>query len=409
MNHTGNTNFIIYPDTSITTTGSAPVIKIEVDTLKLDVEKPVIKTIPEIPRRFKRTNTTIKSKEKIFIPSSEDSVQFNLISRSIKGQGVIQNTVVNDFLYPVLRGDKQWISSVVDSQVDSTQVTSLKSERVELQPDSTIVSDRDFVVFDSLDRETDVDSFIISKSEEEILPPPKPKGGKDTIEVLASQEKLVILQNHSKDVVTGLLILSVAIVGVIRMTNNKYLRELFSSVLFGQYARKIQKTTNVRNQKAAFVLNALFLFNASIFIYQFVSYYKINTPVNQSLLLIPLSMGIVFSFGLIKGMLYLFVGFVFGSEKETRDYLFFSVLHNKIFALIILPVILVVPYIERQMLPILFNIGFGSFILLYFMQLFRGITIILKNTASLFYLFLYLCALEILPLIIMYSILISWA
>ena len=213
-------------------------------------------------------------------------------------------------------------------------------------------------------------------------------------------------KNLDKDILSGLLLLAVAITGFLRFTNYKYLRELFSALIFSQNARKMQKTVNLHYRTPAFILNGLFLFNTSIFLYQIINYYHLKTIFNQSLLLIPAFMLLIIAFGMSKVALYRFVGYVFETKLDTKEYLFFNFLNNKIFAIAILPIIIVVPYIEVEIVPILFKIGGVIFVSLYFTQLFRGFTIILKNVASLFYMFLYLCALENLPLIIIYNILI---
>ncbi|MGQ1785206.1 MULTISPECIES: DUF4271 domain-containing protein [unclassified Saccharicrinis] len=372
-----------------------------VNQVKVDAPKGVAE-IPEVPKRFQKPKQNIKPKEVVFIPSAKDSIEFNLKTRITEGEGVLTNTVVRDFLEPIPRSDKQWIAGettqgIADYQVSPDEIKTVGTDRAQVSRPAVIQRDTSVSLstINSKKLTTDSSSVLINQPASQMA------------ETVAENidHKFFKESDYAKDVLTGLLILSVAITGVIRLTNFKFMRELFSSVVFGQFARKMLKTESLRNQKAAFALNALFLFNAALFIYEYVSYNQINVLNSNGLLIIPIAMAVVLGFGLIKGLLYRFVAYVFECKQKTGEYIFYARLHDKIFGLVILPVILVIPYIDESMVPMLLNLGIGVFVLLYLIQLFRGLTIILKNVASLFYMFLYLCALEILPLVIMYNIL----
>jgi hypothetical protein len=391
----------------------ATVIKITDKTLKLNIERPEVKSIPEIPRKFQQRikPASVRVRQKEFVPSPTDSVEFNLLTKKEVSGGILQNTVVDNFLEPLPRSDQEWIISQAIPETSPIIKQKQKSEQIDSAFEEAALKDTvrvlpDSIIVDSTTKILTVDT--IQPVKDSIGDHSVVSGRQEMIEeIKVGESEKGFLQSGQKDILTGLLLISVAIVGVIRMTNYKYVREVFYALMFVQAARKMQKTINLRHQKTAFTLNFLFLFNASIFIYQFIAFYDINTIVGQSLLLIPLIIGILMCYALIKRLLYRFVGFVFDCQEDTGAYLFHGLISNKVFGLLIAPIIVVIPYIEAQVLPILFNIGIIGFIILYILQIFRGIGIILKNPASLFYLFLYLCALEILPLIIIYHILVN--
>ncbi len=377
----------------------------EKDSIGIKVERPVILAIPETPGRFLPSARKKKEKKiKLFSPSKKDSVEFNLIERPKENEGFLQGNLVKDYLNPLATDNAAWFidgSSAVPeievADVRESEISNQDSLRVNEIVQDSIVAKQDFVV-DSLS--SHVDSLTIEKKE-------GVNGGTEQLFEVELTGEEGFLKNSDKDILSGMLLVSVAIVGLLRMTNYKYLRELFSAVVFGQNARKMKETVNLRNKKHAIILNFLFLFNSSIFAYQFISYYNIHTIFGNRLLIIPLIMGVLLTFGVLKSILYKFVAFVFEKEKQTSEYLFYTFLHNKVFSLVILPIALIIPYIDQEVLPMLFKLGFALFALMYLLQILRGIAIILNNVASLFYLFLYLCALEILPLVIMYKILIN--
>ncbi|GAF05384.1 DUF4271 domain-containing protein [Saccharicrinis fermentans] len=396
-------HIILYQDSAKV---NSKTISIEIPTenqVKVDAPQTVAE-IPAVPKRFQKTQKTNQPSKKIFIPSVEDSIAFNLKTRVRQEQGILSNTVVRDFLDPMPQSNKLWVMPGVrrDSVTYQVSVTESKLADEDVTTDNTVsVSQADslkpLAIADTIMQEHDVVSGERIDQKELVT----------ETAVRETEHQFFREKGYAKDVLTGLLILSVTIAGVIRLANYRYMRELFSSVIFSQFARKMIKSESLRNQKAAFALSGLFLFNTSLFIYEYVSYHQVSTILNKGLLLIPLAMAVIFGFGLVKGLLYRLVAYVFDCKSETSEYIFYMRLHDKIFGLVMIPVILVIPYIDVSGLPALFNFGIGIYVLLYLVQLFRGFAIILKNVASLFYMFLYLCALEILPLIIMYNILID--
>jgi hypothetical protein len=77
---------------------------------------------------------------------------------------------------------------------------------------------------------------------------------------------------------------------------------------------------------------------------------------------------------------------------------------GQMFAIAILPVICLIPFVKETLQMNLVHIGAGIFIIMYLMQIGRGIKIILKETLSLYYIFLYLCGLEILSLLVIMKV-----
>jgi len=116
---------------------------------------------------------------------------------------------------------------------------------------------------------------------------------------------------------------------------------------------------------------------------------------------------ILIVYDVIKGLLYRITGFVFETSFLTGEYLFNASMLSKVFAILLLPIISVIPFVNIWIVPNLIKLGVGMFIVLYIWQLFRGMKIFFQNTFSVFYMFLYFCALEILPLVILYKILFS--
>ncbi len=407
-----NWEYIAYQDSTSDSNSKSSVINTDAQNLK--VNKPQLLTIPETPKRFTkaRQKTKVITKPQSFVPTPEDSIIFNLKTRKTESN-IFKQTIVYDYLNPIPLSDRTWLNinnEATQNTVDTSFIVTNRISEDTLATDQETklesIAETNLSNKDTIEdgHQVRVDPSHVNDIVQYHLPEKK-----DSTQTQIEISKILPFEenkNLDKDILSGLLLLAVAITGFLRFTNYKYLRELFSALIFSQNARKMQKTVNLHYRTPAFILNGLFLFNTSIFLYQIINYYHLKTIFNQSLLLIPAFMLLIIAFGMTKLALYRFVSYVFETKLDTKKYLFFYFLNNKIFAIAILPIIIVVPYIELEIVPILFKIGGVIFVSLYFMQLFRGLTIILKNVASLFYMFLYLCALEILPLIIIYNILI---
>ncbi len=380
---------------------------------QLNLPKPELQAIPETRRdSIPKPRFVKKVVVHNYLPTPEDSLLFNLIGTEENHSSPVGNNLAKDFLYPIQLSDKEWIghyTAVERDSVSSMVFSSESEENTKLpetdSPKQDSITSANVVLRDSLVTVSKQDT-IPYKSQDAL-------GNADSLQTtIQAKEHKDKFSNHfisgtQKDVISGLLIFSVAIVGFLRMANFKYLRELFSAVIFSQDARKMQKGVNLRNQMHSYVLNGLYLFNTSIFIYEILLYYKVKSIFEDDLWFIPVLMGGILVYDLLKIILYKFIAFVFEVEEQSKEYIYYSQLYSKIFGLVILPLVLVIPYIDIEVVPVLIKIGVGIFILLYLMQIFRGLTIILKDLYSLFYMFLYLCALEILPLIVVFKIIIN--
>jgi hypothetical protein len=102
---------------------------------------------------------------------------------------------------------------------------------------------------------------------------------------------------------------------------------------------------------------------------------------------------------------YRLVGKIFDTSDAISRYLSSASATSKAFAVILLPIIVLFPFSEPPLQEALIKTGLGLFIALYLIQLTHGIRTNFSNLLSGYYIILYLCALEILPLAILYKVL----
>ncbi len=130
--------------------------------------------------------------------------------------------------------------------------------------------------------------------------------------------------------------------------------------------------------------------------------------------------GKIYPYGQEGGLLYLFnlalllgmffgriiavnlAGFLFNQIKLFREYLYNAFIFNKLLGMAVLPPLLFVVYTTGILQKVILSLTLTIIALVVVMRIIRGLVFSFKKEISLFYMFLYLCALEIVPLALLY-------
>jgi hypothetical protein len=145
----------------------------------------------------------------------------------------------------------------------------------------------------------------------------------------------------------------------------------------------------------------LFCLTGGLFLYQLAAYKGVYYVVGGSRLFISLTIIIITLFAL-KFLVLKFLGFVFDMNKLVSEYL--NILHLTYFnmAFIFLPVVICFSLLGGQYVPALLTVTLIIIIIIFAWQYLRSsVNIISTFRFHKFYLFTYLCALEICPILIL--------
>ncbi len=220
------------------------------------------------------------------------------------------------------------------------------------------------------------------------------------------QEKKLLPSGFNVDLVWLLpaLVVIVAMTGWIRFASGKFFRELFQAVFYHTSSDNLYKITHFRKSAWSVGLNFLFLINLGLFVYELMTHFGIRPAGIDGLGLWGIATGVLMTVSFLKTGIYRFLGWVFNTREATRRFLFEVNLLNKAFGVILVPFIVVIPYVHPQYELLLLVSGLVLFVVMYLIQLLKGVKIILHEPLSVFYMILYLCALEILPIVTIYKI-----
>ena len=145
----------------------------------------------------------------------------------------------------------------------------------------------------------------------------------------------------------------------------------------------------------------LFCLAFGLFLYQLAAYKGVYYSVSGSRLFVTLTVAVIILFAL-KFLVLKVLGFVFDINKLVTDYL--NILHLTYFniAFVFLPVVICFSLMAAQYIPALLDVTLIVIVVVFVWQYLRSsVNIISTFRFHKFYLFTYLCALEICPVLIL--------
>lgn len=213
----------------------------------------------------------------------------------------------------------------------------------------------------------------------------------------------------NREVADWFTISLIALVGLFTWFRVFYYR-IFNQ-LFGAYfnlttTNQIVRDESVLLQRASLFLSVISYMVMGLFVYQLSELLRWNIPLLQGGLLrfIFFSVAIAASYS-IKMIVLRFFSSVFDLEKPIALYIFNIFLMVMMIGLLLLPVNILLAYASSEIRTWVLWITIGIISLLFLYRLVRAVGIWTGIPGfSVFYLFLYLCAFEIAPLLIIWKI-----
>jgi len=183
--------------------------------------------------------------------------------------------------------------------------------------------------------------------------------------------------------------------------------QILYALFFNRVLSKLNRETNIAKEGISFILSVFFLISSSLFFYKTsIDFFQIKPDDISNFsffLLINIALLLFYS---LKFLLIRLVGYLVNTKKETNDYLNYYFLFIMIFGAILLIPVIVQTYIS-------YETGLLLAILLFLVsEIFRIIksvfSLISATKFSVLFIFLYLCTVEIIPVMVVYKVLINY-
>lgn len=225
----------------------------------------------------------------------------------------------------------------------------------------------------------------------------------DTIKTSSSTELIHYNKTKYKASNISLLacFLAIIIVSYVKFTYPKYVNNIFDAIFSYRETAKMFQEKNLRVIRGSIILFSLFLITTSLFLLQIYNFYKLDfLHCSEPIKYLTITIGLIIIY-ISKSILIRLCGYIFNTKQEAKEYIHTIFTYNKIYGIIIIPIICFMPYTALLVKQILIITGLSIALLIFILRLFRGIWILFKKQLSIFYMILYLCALEILPLLLL--------
>jgi len=206
----------------------------------------------------------------------------------------------------------------------------------------------------------------------------------------------------SLDWIPAVLLISLFTFSWIKQAYQKYVVQVVASLVNYQASIRLLREKNVLFRNTAIGLNFVFSINIGLLIFYYLQYYNLNQITSSNFLSVVIYSVFIILLYNVKSVVCRIIGNVFLVKEEFAEYVHNIHLYNKNIGLFLFPVVILFPYItNNEIKPLILYAGLTIVVGMFLLLVYRGIQIIMRNGVSIFYLILYLCAVEILPILLL--------
>lgn len=179
----------------------------------------------------------------------------------------------------------------------------------------------------------------------------------------------------------------------------KFTSRIVNTLVNFQLADKMLREKNIIVRRAFFIMNLNYVMVSGLFILLLTIYFGFRITASYPLdylLINAVIIGILIS----RLVLYYVAGYLFDRLPSVIEHIHMVYLVNKNLGLVLLPISFFAIYTSLKFSELLLFIGIGIVAIATVYKLIRGFQIIYRSGVLLFYAILYLCTLEVLPLLL---------
>ena len=187
----------------------------------------------------------------------------------------------------------------------------------------------------------------------------------------------------------------------IKYNFGKNLSGTFQSFISYRQSQRMLEERRESDRHAAFLSNILFTLIAGIFISLALPFFGVSLlweNYTLSVLFFSLATGWLY---FLKSLIWRALGVIFLVQSLVKTYIYNMYLFNRNIGLMIFPLVALIPYVNATIMPYIVYIVIAVVVLSYILKFWRFFEIIHAQNVSVFYFLLYLCTLEILPLLLL--------
>gem|GEM_PF-313577 len=200
----------------------------------------------------------------------------------------------------------------------------------------------------------------------------------------------------------------VLLLGIIRMSYLKYFSDLFRAFLNPTLSQRQLKDQLSQSPFPNFLLNTFFAVSLGVYFYllMYRQQYIFNA---DAWLLIPGLVLLVALVYIVKYVVLRFCGWLFGNTELADAYIFILYMINKVLGIMLVPFLVILAFCQPEIAQTFLYISIFFIILLVGYRYIRSYSVVKQYLSfSKLHFFLYLCAFEVVPVLILTKVLLIW-
>ncbi|PSL35281.1 uncharacterized protein DUF4271 [Chitinophaga ginsengisoli] len=197
----------------------------------------------------------------------------------------------------------------------------------------------------------------------------------------------------------------VLLLGIIRLSYLKYFSDLFRAFMNPTLSQRQLKDQLSQSPFPNFLLNSFFVISLALYLY-LLMYRQQYITSNTAWMAIP---GLIVLVAVVYGVKYLmlrFCGWLFGSSELADAYIFILYLINKVLGILLVPFLVILAFCTPELAKAFMYISIFFIVLLVAYRYIRSYSVVKQYLSfSRLHFFLYLCAFEVAPVLIITKVL----
>lgn len=206
----------------------------------------------------------------------------------------------------------------------------------------------------------------------------------------------------SNDWITIVLMVVLLLITTLKIKYNERIVKLFSLFYSEKYYTEYLKTNPLIFNSFHIISFFIIIFNISLIIFNLFSTFKPSHIGNDFLFFLQINL-VFIGYLLVRILIGFMVAYLFEIVEEQKQLTFLKLSNLSLISLLLYPLLILVNYSAGLFHKFLITFGVAALIILFFLRYFTLVKKDKINFNSLLYLFLYLCALEIAPFIVIYK------
>jgi hypothetical protein len=203
---------------------------------------------------------------------------------------------------------------------------------------------------------------------------------------------------------TIILIFAVILLGFAKAFSNSRFKQTIKALMNYSVSQEINREEKVFFHRANILLTILYVLVASLLLYQIRDFLNNTTLELHSFVFYLLIMGGIFSMYIIRYIFSLILAFIFDDTSISSEYIFNISLYNNMLGVLLIPILCVLYFTTLGFNVVLFYLTLPLLFVTFLLRLIRIYLIGFSKGISYFYIFLYICTLEIIPLVVLFKI-----